>query len=267
MSKRIINISALLICCLFFSQCLKKAGIYGENGNGDEAQIVSVQYLKSLYGNYPLTIDQDMEMDVQVIANDRYGTFNNTLVVSDDTGGIEIKVSGSELFAEFPVGQYLKVRCKGLTIGAYGGVVQLGSRSDSPQYQTSFIPVPLIQAHLSKLNKPIDYISPIKVTIRSLAAKHVSSLVTIENVQFADEESGLAWCDPDVDTDRHLIDMQGDTLIVRTSRNAIFAKTILPQKSGQVEGILSYFNGKYQLKIYADKNLIMRSPRFTPVVR
>ena len=268
MSKQIIKISVVVIYCLLFSQCMKKADIYGDgDGTGDEARTVSVQYLKTLYNNYPLEIDEDIELNVQVIANDRFGTFNNTLVVSDITGGIEIKVSGDELYTQFPVGQNIKIRCKGLTLGDYGGVVQLGTASNSPQYETSFIPVSMIQAHLIKINQTIDYVYPIKVTIDNIEPRHVSSLIMIENVQFIDEELTLPWCNLNMDTDRHLVNIYGDTLIVRTSRNAIFANTILPQKSGQVEGIISYFNGKYQLKVYADKNLIMRSPRFTPLIR
>lgn len=247
---------------------MKKIDMYGNEGDGDggsgQTQKISIQYLKSKYNNYPLTITENIELDACVVANDRFGTFSYTLVVVDETGGIEIKVSGNELFTEFPVGQEVKIRCKGLVLGSYGGVVQMGTASADINYETSFIPASSIPAHIVIINKPINYAVPTMLTLDKLEPKHVSSFVLFKNVQFVDEELGRTWSDPDEDTDRHIIDASGDTLIVRTSRNATFAKNKLPYQSGQIEGILSYFNKRYQLRVYTSTNVVMESPRFTP---
>ena len=108
---------------------------------------------------------------------------------------------------------------------------------------------------------------PDTATFARLDDRCLGSLVAFERVQFVDEELSLAWCDPDADTNRHLVDCRGDTLVVRTSCRAAFAYRLLPAGSGYVEGILSRFNRTYQLKVYTDRNVVMDSPRFVPVLR
>lgn len=90
----------------------------------------------------------------------------------------------------------------------------------------------------------------------------VGTYVAFEEVQFIDAEIGLSWSEAETDTDRHLVDRSGDTLLVRTSRYADFADWILPSGSGYIEGILGYFNGTCQLKVVVPKNVVMESPRF-----
>ena len=74
---------------------------------------VSVARLLSEYRGYPSEVKDDWQLDVVVTANDRFGSFRNALWVRDSTGGIQIKVSGDELFLDFPVGQPLRVQCRG----------------------------------------------------------------------------------------------------------------------------------------------------------
>ena len=72
----------------------------------------------------------------------------------------------------------------------------------------------------------------------------------------------LAWCDEDSDSNRHLVNPEGDTLLVRTSRYARFADDALPVGSGYVEGILVWFNNSYQLRVIDARNVIVESSRF-----
>ena len=271
MSKsRSFKVAALLLIPLLAAGCLKKTELYGGDGNeggGDDGTtVVSVQYLKSLYRNYPFTIEDDFELDVMVIADDRQGTFANTIVVADESGGIEMKLSGTNLYRDFHVGQNLRISCRNLVLDSYGGVVQLGCHSDNPEYETSFIPYSEILAYINKTNLEINYAIPAELTFAGLQPHHVSTLVAFSDVQFVEGELGLFWTEDDRDTDRHIVNRDGETLIVRTSRNAIFAGQLLPEYSGYIEGVLSYFNGQYQLRVYAVKNVLMGSldgqPRF-----
>ncbi len=61
----------------------------------------------------------------------------------------------------------------------------------------------------------------------------------------------MSWADvaADTDTDRHLVDARGDTLVVRTSRHATFASRLLPESTGRIEGVLSVFNDTFQLSV------------------
>ena len=251
---------------LLLGGCVSKAGFDRDLGETPGGDPVSVAYLKSLYRGYPLRVAEDVELQGFVTANDTYGAFRNTLVVQDATGGIEVKVGGNDLFTVFPVGQGVRIRCQGLVLGDYGGVVSLGATSDDPAYENGFIPQSAWPQYLKKQGGVTD-IRPDTLVFSDLAAVWVSRYVAFERVQFIEEECSGNWCDTVSDTDRHLVDSAGDTLIVRTSVKADFADWPLPEGSGYIEGILSWFNRNYQLKVVSPKNAAMESPRFRPAQR
>ena len=255
----------LISCCLLLllAGCVSKNGFDRDDGESPGGDPVSVAYLKSLYRGYPLRVTDDVELRVVVTANDAYGAFRNTLVVQDATGGIEVKVGGRDLFTVFPVGQSVRIRCQGLVLGDYGGVVSLGAASDDFAYENGFIPQSVWPQFLKKQGGVTD-IRPDTLVFSDLAAAWISRYVAFERVQFVDAECSENWCDTMSDTDRHLVDPAGDTLIVRTSAKADFANWPLPSGSGYIEGILSWFNRNYQLKVVSPKNAVMELPRFRP---
>lgn len=234
-----------------------------ENGadDGSWIDVVSIAHVKSLYRGYPLRIDDEVEIRGVVTANDSYGAYRYTLVVQDETGGIEIKAGGDELYTLYPIGQEIRVRCQGLVLGDYGGVVSLGVVSEDTAYENGFIPEAERSRYLKKTGE-VKFIFPDTLRIVEATADRVGTYVAFEEVQFIDAEIGLSWSEAEADTDRHLVDRSGDTLVVRTSHNADFAAWTLPEGSGYIEGILSYFNGTCQLKVVVPKNVVMESPRF-----
>lgn len=259
------------LCCflsaLALASCVPRAEFVG--GDGEIAPVrpgvteVSVASVRSLYRGYPATVADDWQLDVVVTANDRYGTFPNALRVQDSTGGIEIKASGRDLFTRYAVGQRLRVRCRGLVVGGYGGELSLGAVSDDPAYQNGFIGENDCPYYLKPYGEPVA-VAPDTVGIAGLSDALLGRFIALDGVQFADGELSLAWCDGDADTDRHLVDRRGDTLPVRTSRRAVFAARMLPRGSGYAEGILSRFNRSYQLRVYSVRGVVMESPRFAP---
>ena len=234
-----------------------------EDGVDDESwiDVVSIAHVKSLYRGYPLRIEDEVEIRGVVTANDSYGAYRYTLVVQDETGGIEIKAGGDELYTLYPIGQEIRVRCQGLVLGDYGGVVSLGVVSEDTAYENGFIPEAERSRYLKKTGE-VKFIFPDTLRIVEATADRVGTYVAFEEVQFIDAEIGLSWSEAESDTDRHLVDRSGDTLLVRTSHNADFAAWTLPEGSGYIEGILSYFNGTCQLKVVVPKNVVMESPRF-----
>lgn len=260
-SGRIRRLS-LLPWVLLWAACVSKTDFYGGLEPGGGAGVVSVQYLKSLYRGYALPLEDDLEVHGVIVANDLYGSFPYTLVIEDDSGGIEVKASGERLFVGFPVGQQVMIRCQGLVLGSYGGVVQLGAASSDPAYQTGWISRDELSFRINKTGRPIVTVFPETVSIGELTPIHVGKLVAFERVQFAEEERSLGWCHGEEATTRHLVDAGGNRLEVRTLPGALFAGQTLPDGSGYIEGILSYFNDAYQLRVFSPKNVLLTGPRF-----
>lgn len=152
-SSRFLKILLFGILCI---GCVEKSDPYPDPSQGGDGEpgagtaLVSISYLKGYYTGYPTPITKDWELQGVVTANDRYGTFPYGLVVQDATGGIEIKLSGDDLFLTYPIGQPIRIRCQGLVLGAYGGYVTLGSVSSDADYQNGFISQTDISGRLSK---------------------------------------------------------------------------------------------------------------------
>jgi hypothetical protein len=224
---------------------------------------VSIAYLKTLYTGAPTKITGELHIAGRVVSSDVRGNFYKTLVLDDGTGGIEVKLDLEQIFKRFMIHTLVTVRCNGLWLGSYGGTLQLGAEPYD-DFQTQYILEGDIPLHLAVDESFTDEVLPRELTIGALLAGDISMFVSFRGVQFADEEQGLGWADASAeqDTDRHLVDRAGDTLVVRTSRYADFAHRILPSGSGYIEGVLGYFNGTYQLKVCDDQKAMMYEPRF-----
>ena len=91
-------------------------------------------------------------------------------------------------------------------------------------------------------------------TIRAMQ----SQLVELQNVRF--EDGGKETFAPyEANASRNLIDATGQTIIVRNSGYASFYNQTLPEGTGNVRGLLSYFNGSWQLILRSTADCIFDS--------
>jgi hypothetical protein len=224
---------------------------------------VSIAYLKTLYTGAPTEITGELHIAGRVVSSDVRGNFYKTLVLDDGTGGIEVKLDLEQIFKRFMIHTLVDVRCNGLWLGSSGGTLQLGAEPYD-DFQTQYIPEGDIPLHLASDSSFTDEVLPRELTIGMLSAGDISMFACFKGVQFVGEEQVLGWADAtaEQDTDRHLVDAVGDTLVVRTSRYADFAHRTLPSGSGYIEGVLGYFNGTYQLRVCDDQKAMMYEERF-----
>jgi hypothetical protein len=227
----------------------------GNNGGDipspDNEQTVSIAWLKTLYSGAPTLITREVRISGAVVSDDREGNFYKTLVLDDGTAGIEVRLDVEQIFKHFAIHSRATVRCNGLWIGNYGGVLQLGTEPWDA-LETQPLPPAEVAEHIFADTVFYGEVRPPTLTLDALTARWVSRFVAFEGVRFIDEEKGLSWAEPAetaAATDRHLVDTTGDTLIVRTSAHARFAAWPLPEGSGRIEGVLGAFNGDYQLVV------------------
>lgn len=261
----LISLFALVAAC-------RPASVIPEPGTGpvdpenpqppEMEQTVSIAFLKTLYKGAPVRITGEYLIEGAVVSNDRDGNFYKTLVVDDGTSGIEMKLDMEDIFLTYWIHGRVTVRCNGLWLGSYGGTLQLGS-APFGGYETQNISPNEIAEHLFPDNNFYGEVIPRRLGFSELTVRDISTYVAFTDVQFADEEAGiLSWAEEDADTDRHLVDAAGDTLTVRTSCHAKFAFRSLPIGNGRIEGVVSCFNGKYQLVVCHDQNARMEGTRF-----
>ena len=246
----------LFIAFVAFS-CKKPVDGYSPLPEGD---VVSMQHLKTLYKGYPLVIRGDYVVKGQVLSSDKWGNFSRSIMVGDGSGAIEVKVDTEDYFLTYPVGQRVLIRCDGLTLGSYGGSMQLGAGSQDERYECGFIPGDQVDGRVVEYGMDMGVLHPPAISPGQMSPRYVNCLVRFEKVQFADPDN--TWGSRGSYADRTLQFPGGETLTVTTSPEAVFAEYRLPQGSGPIEGILGYFNGEYSLRMNTHEDHDMTAPRF-----
>ncbi len=75
-------------------------------------------------------ITDDVIIGGIVCMDDKSGNYYKKIVIQDETGGIEIEIDQTNLYTDYPVGRKVYVRCKGLFLGNYFDIPQLGATPD-----------------------------------------------------------------------------------------------------------------------------------------
>ncbi|MFH0893215.1 MAG: DUF5689 domain-containing protein [Bacteroidota bacterium] len=239
--------AAIVAALLLFSSC------YKEDFDVPPVVVPEVDFpsnttiadLKASYSGNLDSIGTDKIIEGIVVANDESGNLYKTLVIQDATAGIELKIDQTDLYTEFRVGQRVFVKCAGLYLGNYGGLVQIGYIYNGA---IGRIPSVMIATHIFKDSLPGNPPVPTTLTIPGFSTASLSKLVRIDSVYFP--EAGQPFVNPlETATSRTITDVHGNTLILRTSSYSNFSTTLLPQGIGSLVGELTVYNGDYQLVI------------------
>lgn len=218
--------------------------------NGPEENI-TIKELKNKYkdvtSDAPRLIELDYILKARVISSDESGNIFKQLYIYDESGyGINMGVDQNSLYTEYYIGQEVFVDLHGLYIVNYGDQLQIGMANT----QANRIPFKTFQEHVSKNGWPKpDAVKPAPLKFTELEDRMVNTLVTFDNVYFADGGK-LPYVDGTQTTNRDLKFVDGEgVVLVRTSSYANFAKETLPKGKGTVTGILSKFRTDWQLTI------------------
>ncbi len=207
--------------------------------------------LKQLYiaGKY-VNITSDINIIGVVIADDESGNFYKTLVLQDSTGGIVIKINDQGLYSKFPQNSKIGIICKGLTIGDYGGLIQLGKGTETVngREQLKFIEATDVPNYLFPGPRNQTVI-PKKVQINLLKSEHLSTLIELENVEFKRSDVSKTIANPGGGSfvDLTLTDCSNNTILLHTSDFSSFVNYITPSSNGSIVAVLGKFNSNIQL--------------------
>lgn len=130
----------------------KQETIYKESDMKDMGMTrITISDLKAVYESVmtPVNISENWYIKGQVVSSDSAGNFYKSIFIQDETSGIEIKFGKYNLFNEYRMNQWVYVKLRDLTVGAYYGSVQVGFKDESGKYETSYIEVQrIIDTHV-----------------------------------------------------------------------------------------------------------------------
>lgn len=202
-------IGAAFASLALFASCDEWEPVF--TGNYGEADIyepvtmtpnTTILELKKMYTEgTPLTIEKDIIIGGQVISEDKSGNIYKSLYIQDATAGIELKLGKNGLYNDYKLGQWVYVKCSGLTLGAYNGMIQLGCEDPTNDYETSYMEAQyLIDTHVfrGEIGTPL---TAKKVAETDLTKEeNLGCYVELDGLTYGNEIFLLVYIDPNKDT-------------------------------------------------------------------
>jgi hypothetical protein len=208
------------------------------------------------------TIDSNWIIKGTIVADDRSGNWYKAFVIQDSTAGIEIMLDLAESWVFYPVGREVYVKLKGLVMGDYNNLIQLGGYISNDGSGPELGPIVDATGHLVKGLKSKGVAAKVRTigelttkSVQQLILEDVSTLIQIQDVQF---NKGVI-CDTYADAvnqesvNRQLDDCNGNSIIVRSSGFATFAGENIADGKGTFTGIFSLYRNDEQL-LFRDLN-------------
>ncbi|MBV8255103.1 MAG: hypothetical protein JO154_21050 [Chitinophaga sp.] len=220
--------------------------------SGEPAIVVNsgIADLQALYKGSPVTITDNMVFSGVVIGDDKSGNLFKQIVIQDSTGGINIQLDASNLNAKYPIGRKVFVKAKGLTLGAYGGLLELGLGVND-QNQPVRIPSAVIDSFLVGGSSG-NVVVPLELTVDKLSQKYQNMLITLKDMQVATADMNKTYADTTkaaANVNINLVNCASGAVVMRTSSYANFAGIKVPGGKGNITGIYTFFNTTSQFVI------------------
>lgn len=249
------------------------------NNSLREKNVISIADLKTQFATiinsdngYKL-IEKDMMIKAVVTGNDVSGNIYNQVSVQDASGAIIIAINGSGLSGYLPVGQEILVNLKGLYIGSYKKLPQIGGVNTKLSDGTlgmGKIERAIWNEHFKILNPGEADASTVepeefdktklnnltkeeKAAFAAYMEANVGKLMTLKKVKFASANGTNVWAPDDSNTSLELIDAETgkrinkNNLVVRNSGYSKFANEVVPQGVFDITGIFTRFGNTWQI--------------------
>lgn len=212
----------------------------------------TIAQLKEKYNSDLVEITENVVIRGIVTSSDETGNIYKKIYIQDETGAISIGIDGKDLYRTYKPGQEVFVECKGLHVGKYGGVLQIGAIYNG---KIGRMTEAAATSHIFTKDATLKPVAPTVNDIPSLTANMVDKLVTFKNLTFTN--GGVnTYAKDKVNTSEELKDANGNSIIAYTSGYATFASTTLPTGPVTITAILSQYNGTWQLLIIDTKDVV-----------
>ena len=229
----------ILFIVVIFASCVKDIRVEPQMASKcGQVNSVSVQDIREAIGQGSLYIDEDLVLEVTVIANDYENNFFKKIVAADETGGFELLVGTYDMHRQFPIGRSFHIAMKGLSVDLHNEVMRVGLSKHSldvepPEYFNYYY---ILDRYVCDCTYYPDMPEPEIMTLLELSSDMCGQLVTVTDI--INNKYGLAWAKVGRE---HIYfkDKIGNRIVVETSAYAEFASDIVPNVEVEITGVLS----------------------------
>ncbi|MEZ7888123.1 MAG: DUF5689 domain-containing protein [Cloacibacterium sp.] len=206
----------------------------------------TVAEVKAYFTGALAQIPDNAYLKAQVTANDKTGNLFKYIYVEDKTGGIRVNIDMASLYADprFFVGKQVLINLKDLYVGSVKGEVQLGGLFSG---NVGRVLANDVYKHFFPTTDFTEVVATEK-TIAGLTDGDVGRWIKIKDLQFINDDLGETYAGAS-NTTRTLEDCSGAKISLTTSSFANFASRQIDSGKGDLYGVLTKANGKYEVWI------------------
>ena len=270
--KKIFKFNMVLIGLTAF--CSSYSCVKGDDFKIPEANcsenVVANKTVTDIFGVATSTATRYSADDIiegYVCSSDQGGNFFKSISIQtmDGSLGFSVPIDQTDLYTIYNPGRKVYIKLLGSYTEIDNDALEIGDLFiDNFQNETvGRIAYPAYENIVLKSCEVVDEDLLVKrIAINNISDVYINTLVEFSGVQFVEEALGNTLYDSDNDlggsATNHLIqDDSGATLIFRTSAFADFAPFSVPEGNGTIRGVITKFDGKYQLfpRTFFDVNL------------
>ena len=218
----------------------------------------TIAEVRRLTDGASVTVTNDIAVCGIVTTSDRRYNFYRSLCIESDGAALEFLAGIDRLCVDYPVGCRVTVLLRGLTVGMYRGVLQVGAKSDAGSYYpTTYLASPAdVAAHLVRWDETLLPVAPTCLCIGDLTLARCGTLVRIDGLRFVPAVESSTWAGT-----HRFCDASGAEVFSYVRSGADFADTEIPAGEGSLVGILqcegSGDSARFLLKLRDENDFLL----------
>lgn len=237
---------------------------YGNNEIGEANTTISElkdKFASIISANGAKEVTEDIIIQGVVVANDETGNVYKQFVINDPTGAIVVGVNDVGLYATMAKGQKVRIACKGLYVGGYGKMAQVGGLYNGSIGRMNKTVFPEHVRLISTPSLTQECMRPEVIDDSYFTDANMAKLakyVRLENVEITEADGAELWAPEELAynnvVERH-IKMGKTNLVLRMSTYADFANEPLPDGKLNINGVLTRYNNYWQFVISSTSDI------------
>ena len=238
---------------------------FGNNEIGEANTTIAqlkAKYATIISGSSVEEITEDIIIEGVVVADDAAGNVYKQIIINDPTGAMVIGINDVGLYATTPIGQRIRIDCKGLNIGGYGKMAQIGSLYNGKVGRMS---KSIYQEHVRLIGAPSmmqEELVPEVIDenyFTSANMENLAKFVRLKNVSITEADGTATWAPEELKNSSNIVErkikMGKTNLVLRMSTYADFANEVMPTGKLNVNGVLTRYNKDWQFVISSTNDI------------
>lgn len=207
-------------------------------------------------------VQEDVVISGVIVGDDESGNIYKNIYVNDGSGTMVVGINASGLYASCPVGQKIAIDCKGLYVGGYGGMSQLGTLY---QGKIGRMPETTWKEHVKMIGVPetaYPELVPVKIDENWLKAANKDDapfFVEIQEATIVEADGTLAFA-PEAEGDagngvNRNLKLGNTTLPFRISTYSNFSTEAMPTGKLSLTGVLTRYGSGWQFTVRTGRDI------------